>query len=157
MWAGSLECMGNHAAKPQLTPPWDICASRQRGSGGSSHFLFYLHPLLRRSRLSEADPSPALWAAPFSKGARFMWVESHLNVWAIMRRSRCRSRSRSRPRPFLYSPFFPIIPGAAMARMTMMMPMAWSQSKRTLKRKREAMTDTAGSTVAVTEAWDSLR
>ena len=26
-------------------------------------------PLLRRYRLFEADPSPALWAAPFSKGA----------------------------------------------------------------------------------------
>lgn len=25
-------------------------------------------PLLRRYRLFEADPSPALWAAPFSKG-----------------------------------------------------------------------------------------
>ena len=57
-------------------PKGDVCASRQRDSDGSSHFLFYLHPLLRRSRLSEANPSPALWAAPFSKGARFMWVES---------------------------------------------------------------------------------
>ena len=56
--------------------PVDVCASRQRDSDGFSHFLFYLHPLLCRSRLSEADPSPALWAAPFSKGARFMWVES---------------------------------------------------------------------------------
>jgi hypothetical protein len=27
------------------------------------------HYLLYRSRLFEADPSPALWAAPFSKGA----------------------------------------------------------------------------------------
>ena len=27
------------------------------------------NPLLCRSRLCEADPSPALWAAPFSKGA----------------------------------------------------------------------------------------
>ena len=37
-----------------------------------------MHPLcqLRRFRLFEADPSPALWAAPFSKGARFMWIAS---------------------------------------------------------------------------------
>ena len=32
--------------------------------------ILLLSPLLRRSCLSEADPSPALRAAPFSKGAR---------------------------------------------------------------------------------------
>ena len=69
-----LYCTLKHL--PFEARPVGVCASRQRDSDGSSHFLFYLHPLLRRSRLSEADPSPALWAAPFSKGARFMWVES---------------------------------------------------------------------------------
>lgn len=47
--------------------------------------------------------------------------------------------------------------GAAMARMTSRMPTACTQSNLTLKRKRDAITETAGSTVAVTEAWDSLR
>ena len=32
--------------------------------------------LLCRPRFFEADPSPALRAAPFSKGARYLWLES---------------------------------------------------------------------------------
>jgi hypothetical protein len=49
-------------------------AGWMRQSRGFSTFFtqFSILPLslLRMSRLSEADPSPALWAAPFSKEAR---------------------------------------------------------------------------------------
>ena len=40
---------------------------RAKGAGWIDGICTY--PLLRSSRLFKADPSPALWAAPFSKGA----------------------------------------------------------------------------------------
>ena len=46
------------------------CRPLEKGRGKGAGWIdgICTNPLLRRSRLCEANPSPALWAAPFSKG-----------------------------------------------------------------------------------------
>ena len=65
------------AAGPQCFTQISIlsqsCRLLEKGRGKAAGWIdgICMNPLLRRSCLYEADPSPALWAAPFSKGARF--------------------------------------------------------------------------------------
>ena len=113
---GNEECWWRHTNEE--APPYgkathyDLCVASllhchpgggdkfERRSCGNSMFHSNLNsvfvPLLRRFRPSGADPSPALWAAPFSKGARAyrypQWVRLSLSMQALREGPRQRRR-----------------------------------------------------------------